>query len=110
MKTTTALGAYGATAITAITVQSTTGVSSIFAIPAEIVADQMRAVLDDIGADVIKLGMLGNAGVVRAVAGVLDNWQDIPLVSDPVMIATSGDRLLDQGGLASPMSALIRRA
>lgn len=110
LKTVTALGAYGATAITAVTVQSTTGVASIQPIPPGIVADQMLAVLDDIGADVIKLGMLGSADVVKAVAGVLDRSSRIPLVIDPVMVATSGDRLLDRRGIDALMKELIPRA
>jgi hydroxymethylpyrimidine/phosphomethylpyrimidine kinase len=110
LKTLTALGAYGATAITAITVQSTVGVSNIFPVPAAIVADQMSAVLDDIGADCIKLGMLGGADVVHSVAAVLENHKDIPLVIDPVMVATSGDHLSDSAGIDALKASLIPRA
>src|SRR5579863_3781204 len=85
IKTVTALGGYAATAITTITVQDTTGVHEIWPIPPRIVAAQAQAVLADIGADAIKIGMLGEAG--EAVADLLDAWPDIPVVLDPVMTA-----------------------
>jgi hydroxymethylpyrimidine/phosphomethylpyrimidine kinase len=88
IKTVTILGGYAATAITAITVQDTTGVHEIWPIPPRIVAAQAQAVLADIGADAIKIGMLGDAG--EAVADLLDAWPDIPVVLDPVMTATGG--------------------
>ncbi len=110
LKTVTALGAYGASAISAITVQSTMGVDSIFPIPANVIADQMLAVLNDIGADVVKLGMLGNSEAVHAVADVLDHTDNIPVVIDPVMVATSGDRLFDPSGTHALMTRLIPHA
>src|SRR5438128_12369584 len=73
IKTVTALGGYAATAITAITVQNTLGVSDVFPIPPAIVTAQSRAVLDDIGADAIKTGMLGDAAMVEAVAAILES-------------------------------------
>jgi hydroxymethylpyrimidine/phosphomethylpyrimidine kinase len=94
IKTVTALGGYAATAITAITVQNTLGVSAVHAVPAETVEAQGRAVLDDIGADAIKTGMLGSRSVVEAAARLLDGAPGVPAVVDPVMIAKGGASLL----------------
>ena len=110
LKTVTALGAYGATAITALTVQNTERVSEVFPVPPHIVAGQIRAVLGDIGADCVKLGMLGSAANVGAVADVLSGWASIPVVVDPVMVATSGDRLLDADALALLKTEIVPRA
>jgi hydroxymethylpyrimidine/phosphomethylpyrimidine kinase len=113
IKTISALGGYAATAITAITVQNTTGVSRSHAVPPEIVADQINAVLNDIGADAIKTGMLVSAAVVRAVADTLRNYAKIRLVVDTVMTAKGGTALLDEKGVDAlqtflfPMAALI---
>src|SRR5690606_10942546 len=93
IKTVTCCGAYAATAVTAITVQNTLGVSAIHAIPADIIAQQMRAVLEDIGADVIKTGMLHSTEVIEAVSTVLKDYPAIPLVVDPVMVAKGGASL-----------------
>ncbi len=93
IKTITALGGYAATAITALTAQDTRGVYGIMAVPAAFVRAQMRAVLDDIGADVVKTGMLGDAALIDEVCDVLG--ADRCVVVDPVMVATSGARLLD---------------
>jgi hydroxymethylpyrimidine/phosphomethylpyrimidine kinase len=96
IKAVSAMGGYAATAITAITVQNTKGVSAIHPVPDAIIAGQIKAVLEDIGADVIKTGMLATTGVVELVADLLEGQDPpIPLVLDPVMIATSGDRLVD---------------
>jgi hydroxymethylpyrimidine/phosphomethylpyrimidine kinase len=96
IKAVSAMGGYAATAITAVTVQNTLGVLGIHPIPIDIVADQMKAVISDIGADVIKTGMLGSAELIRRVIMVLEEEAPAtPLVVDPVMVATSGDRLLD---------------
>src|ERR1041384_205713 len=86
IKTVTALGGYAATAVTAITVQNTLGVSAVHPIPPEIVLAQARAVLDDIGADALKTGMLGSTALVEVVAQALDS-ANAPAVVDPVMIA-----------------------
>src|SRR4051794_19935731 len=91
IKTVTALGGYAATAITAVTVQNTLGVSAVHPIPVETIAAQARAVLDDIGAEVIKTGMLGEAEVVELVAQLLDEAA-LPAVIDPVMVAKGGTR------------------
>ena len=109
LKTVTALGGYGATAITAITVQNTVGVSEVFPVPAKVVAAQMRAVLKDIGADCIKLGMLASVDVVVAVADVLADWAAVPLVVDPVMVATSGDRLLEPEAVTALKKEILPR-
>jgi hydroxymethylpyrimidine/phosphomethylpyrimidine kinase len=93
IKTVTALGGYAASAITAVTVQNTLGVTAIHRIPPGLVAAQARAVLEDIGADAIKLGMLGDAA--EAVAEVLQAWPAIPVVLDPVMRAKGGAALSD---------------
>jgi len=109
IKTITALGGYGAAAITAVTVQDTFGVSAIHPVPPAIIAGQIRAVLSDIGADAIKIGMLGDAETAAAVVEALAEWPDIPLIVDPVMSAKGGAPLLGEGGLTS-LRALIARA
>lgn len=114
IKAVTALGAYAMTAVTAITVQDTTGVSGIHAVPDDIVAAQARAVLADLGADCIKTGMLGTPSLIEAVADVLeDQARSIPLVVDPVMVAKGGARLLADSAVGAmktrllPLAALI---
>ena len=109
IKTVTALGGYAATAITAITVQNTLGVSAAWPVPADVIEAQARAVLDDIGADVIKTGMLGDAEVVEMVARLLDE-AGVPAVIDPVMVAKGGGRLLADDAVAPLRSLLIPRA
>lgn len=108
IKTVTALGGYAATAITAITVQNTLGVSAVHPIPPEVVAAQARAVLDDIGADAIKTGMLGDTAMVEAVAALLD--AAIPVVVDPVMVAKGGAALLSPAAVAAVTALLVPRA
>jgi hydroxymethylpyrimidine/phosphomethylpyrimidine kinase len=110
IKTITALGGYAATAITAITVQNTLGVTGVHPIPLDIVEAQARAVLDDIGADAFKTGMLGDAATVEVVARVLDSAKGIPAVIDPVMIAKGGASLLAQEAVGALKSLLIPRA
>ncbi len=109
IKTVTALGGYAASAITAITVQNTLGVSAAYPLPPDVIAAQARAVLDDIGADVIKTGMLGDAEVVELVAQLLDS-AGLPAVIDPVMVAKGGARLLADDAVAPVKSLLVRRA
>jgi hydroxymethylpyrimidine/phosphomethylpyrimidine kinase len=95
IKTVTALGGYAMTAITAITVQNTQGVSAVHEVPVEIVRGQIEAVMSDIGADAWKLGMLGSAAHARAVAEAYENvGAGAPMVLDPVMIAKGGAALL----------------
>jgi hydroxymethylpyrimidine/phosphomethylpyrimidine kinase len=109
IKTVTALGGYAATAITAVTVQNTLGVTGVHPIPLEIVEAQARAVLADIGADVIKTGMLGDAAVVELVARLLDEAQ-VPAVIDPVMVAKGGASLLAAEALTAVRERLVPRA
>ena len=109
IKTVTMLGGYAATAITAITVQNTLGVSALHPLPPALIADQARAVLDDIGADVIKTGMLGEAEVVRVVAELLDGAK-LPAVIDPVMVAKGGALLLAEEALRGVRELLAPRA
>jgi len=100
LKTLTALGAYGATAITALTVQDTRAVYDILPVPAAFVRRQIEAVLGDLGADAIKTGMLGDIAVVEAVCEALPARPSCPLVVDPVLRATAGQRLLTEPALA----------
>lgn len=112
IKTVTALGGYAATAISAVTVQSTERVKAVHPIPQDVLAGQMEAVLTDIGADVIKTGMLGSAEAVDTVLKALEDHADpaIPLVVDPVMVAASGDRLVDDTALEAIRDRLSPRA
>ena len=100
IKTVTMLGGHAMTAITAITAQNTLGVQAIMLFPPEMVVAQLRSCLDDIGVDAVKLGMLGSAATARAVAEVLEPL-DVPIVLDPVMVATSGDALADDATIAA---------
>jgi len=111
IKTVTALGGYAATAVTALTAQNTRGVFGVVGIDPAFIQQQMRVVLDDIGADVIKTGMLHDSPVIEAVAEVLDGEaRGIPLVVDPVMVAQSGDRLLEARAVEALKSHLVPRA
>ena len=95
LKTFAALGCFGMTAITALTAQNTRGVRSIHAVPLQILADQIDAVVEDIGVDATKIGMLHSADTVRTVASALQRHGLTRVVLDPVMIATSGAVLID---------------
>jgi len=112
LKTVTALGGYAATAITAITVQDTQGVRAVHPVPADVVAGQMDAVLGDIGADAIKTGMLSSAALIETVLDAIDaaQAQAVPLIVDPVMVATSGDRLVDEAAMDAIRTRLLPRA
>jgi hydroxymethylpyrimidine/phosphomethylpyrimidine kinase len=94
LKTFSALGVYGASVITAVTAQNTLGVAGIHEIPPEFVAAQLDAVLSDLAIDAVKIGMLARADIIEAVARGLDRHRARNIVLDPVMIASSGDRLL----------------
>lgn len=96
IKAISATGGYAASAITAVTVQNTLGVKAVHDVPVEIIKGQISAVLEDIGADAVKIGMLSNKEVVRAVRSTLDEFGITQIVLDPVMVATSGDRLIDE--------------
>ncbi len=110
IKTVTALGGYAATAITAITVQNTLGVTGVHAIPLDIIEAQARAVLDDIGADAIKTGMLGDVATVERVARILDSAPGVPAVIDPVMVAKGGASLLQPRAVEAVRDLMIPRA
>lgn len=98
IKTVTALGGYAASAITSLTVQNTLGVSNVMQAPPDIILGQIKAVLDDIGADAIKIGMIGDVAAAEAVEFALRPVAgDIPIVLDPVLVATSGDSLAKEG-------------
>lgn len=108
IKTCAAFGVYSATAITAITAQNTLGVQRVEALAPDLVAAQMRSVLSDIGADVIKIGMLANGEIIKAVADIIINEaEDCILVLDPVMVATSGDKLLEDAAIAAMKELLL---
>jgi hydroxymethylpyrimidine/phosphomethylpyrimidine kinase len=109
IKTVTALGGYAATAITAVTVQNTLGVSAVQPMAPALVEAQARAVLDDIGADIVKTGMLGDAEMVGAVAELLA-YAAKPAVIDPVMVAKGGARLLADDALDLVRGLLVPRA
>ena len=110
IKTVTMLGGYAATAITAITVQNTLGVQAAVRVHPELILAQARAVLDDIGADAFKTGMLGGRRGVEAVAELLEGAAAIPAVIDPVMIAKGGQALLSDKALSAFKARLIPRA
>ncbi len=114
IKTIGAFGAYAATAITALTAQNTLGVRGILPVPPEFLSAQIAAVMDDIGADVVKTGMLGDAVTIETVCDALAlHAQGVPVVVDPVMVAKGGARLLAQDAVAAlrerllPMAAVI---
>ena len=110
IKTVTALGGYAAAAITAITVQNTLGVQSAHSLDPSLVEAQGRAVLDDIGADAIKTGMLGDVAMMTAVVRLLDSASRIPAVIDPVMIAKGGRALMSDQALGAARALLVPRA
>ncbi|MEA2427829.1 MAG: hydroxymethylpyrimidine/phosphomethylpyrimidine kinase [Thermoleophilaceae bacterium] len=103
-------GVHGMTAITAITAQNTVAVTGVWALPRDAIVEQVRAVAGDIGVDAVKIGMLGNAETVAAVAEALDLIPDAPVVVDPVMIAESGARLLDSDAHAALVELILSRA
>ncbi len=110
IKTISACGAYAATAITAVTVQNTKGVEAVHAVPLEIIEGQIEAVLSDIGADAIKIGMLHSTEVVELVCRMIDKYRPKHVVLDPVMVSTSGHRLIEESAIESLRSNLIQRA
>ena len=94
LKTFAALGCYGMSAITALTAQNTVGVQGIHAVPPAFLKAQLQSVIEDIGVDAVKIGMLHEPGVVDVVAWAIEHYQLSQVVLDPVMVATSGDRLI----------------
>jgi hydroxymethylpyrimidine/phosphomethylpyrimidine kinase len=107
LKTFAALGVYGTSTITAITAQNTIGVTQVFALSAELVAAQIDAVVEDIGAHALKTGMLANTAIIDAVAKKIREHDLKNLVVDPVMVAASGDLLIKKSAVAALRSQLI---
>ena len=107
LKTFSALGVYGTAVLTALTAQNTRGVTGVHPVPAEFVGAQLRTLLDDVPVQATKLGMLGTAPVVRAVAAVLAARRPGPVICDPVMVATSGDRLVDEDAVDAVRTDLL---
>ena len=104
-------GVHGTTAITAITVQNTVGVSAVQAVTAQIIAAQVRAVAEDLGVDAVKIGMLGDVATIEVVAAALDALvAGTPIVHDPVMVAESGARLLALDAVAALREQILPRA
>jgi hydroxymethylpyrimidine/phosphomethylpyrimidine kinase len=103
-------GVHGMTAITAITAQNTVAVTAVHPIPGEVIVEQVRAVVDDIGVDAVKIGMLGSVATIEAVSEALDLLGDAPVVLDPVMISESGARLLDEDAQEALRTQLVPRA
>ena len=103
-------GVHGMTAITAVTAQNTRAVNAVYPLPPEAIVEQVRAVAEDIGVDAVKIGMLGNAETIAAVERALDLVPEAPVVLDPVIVAESGARLLDQAAEEALRSALVPRA
>lgn len=111
LKAFAACGAHGASALTALTAQNTVAVTDILAVPPAFVVAQVRAVVDDLGVDAVKLGMLGDADTIAAVAEALTLIAaDVPVVIDPVMVAESGARLLDPEAVRTLVERLLPRA
>ena len=111
IKTAQAFGVYATTAVTAVTAQDTTGVHAVHLVSARLVGEQIACCLADIGADAIKIGMLGSGEIAVAVADVLERHAPgIPLVLDPVLVSTSGMSLLDKRGVAVLKSRLFPMA
>jgi hydroxymethylpyrimidine/phosphomethylpyrimidine kinase len=103
-------GVHGATAITAITVQNTVEVRRVYPLPPQAIVEQVAVVAEDIGVDVVKIGMLGSVETIEAVAEALGYTGDAPVVIDPVMVAESGARLLDEDAVQALREILLPRA
>ena len=110
IKAISACGAYAMSAITAITVQNTMGVQSVFPLPEQVVVDQIDAVLSDIGADAVKIGMLHSASLMKEVAAVLEKHKVSRIVLDPVMVSTSGHKLIEDDAIETLQKELIPMA
>jgi len=110
LKTFSAFGVYGASVLTALTAQNTTGVSGVLSIDPDFIASQFRAVVSDLSVSAIKTGMLGDAATVEIVTQLLNEIPSVPVVVDPVMVATSGDVLLAPEAVDAVRTRLIPRA
>lgn len=107
IKTISAMGCYAASAITAVTVQNTIGVQAVHPIPLDILAGQIDAVLSDIGADAVKIGMLHSSEVVELVADKIEQYSISNVVLDPVMVSTSGHRLMEESAIKTLKNRLM---
>ena len=110
LKTFAALGVYGASAITALTAQNTQGVDAVLVVPPDFVARQIRVVARDLDLRAVKIGMLATAEIIEAVAEQLKALEGTPVVLDPVMVAASGDVLLDEDAIETLRTVLLPRA
>jgi hydroxymethylpyrimidine/phosphomethylpyrimidine kinase len=110
LKAIAAFGVHGASAITAITAQNSREVTDVMILPPQLIAAQIDAVMSDLRPAVIKIGMLGNAETVRLVAAKIDQWKPDTVVLDPVMIASSGARLLEEDAVEAIRDELLPRA
>ena len=110
LKTFAALGVYGASVITALTAQNTRSVSGIHPVPAAFVTAQIDAVFGDLDVKAVKIGMVAQLATIEAIAAPLERWSQAPVVLDPVLVATSGDRLLTIDAVAGLRTKLIPRA
>ncbi len=110
LKTFSALGVYGASVITALTAQNTLGVTAIHDVPPDFVAAEIDAVFSDLAVDAVKIGMLSRPEIIRVVAAGLDRYSQTRVVFDPVMVATSGDLLLQDEAVAVLIRELLPRA
>lgn len=108
LKTFSALGVYGTTAVVAVVDENTVGVYGVHPVPESFVAGQIRSVLGDVGADAVKIGMLHSSSLIRTVLGTLREYPEVKnIVVDPVMVATSGDRLLEVDAVSTLRDELI---
>jgi len=112
LKTFSALGVFGTSVLTALTAQNTSGVTGVHVVPTEFVTQQLETLVADVRLDAVKIGMLANAEIIGAVAAFLRRHPQDHVVLDPVMVATSGDRLLDDDAIAAmrdllPLASLI---
>jgi hydroxymethylpyrimidine/phosphomethylpyrimidine kinase len=103
-------GAHGMSAITSVTAQNTMAVNAVYPLPPEAIVEQVRAVTADIGVDAVKIGMVGTAEAIEAVAAALELVGDAPVVLDPVMVSESGGRLLDEDATQALCNELVPRA
>jgi hydroxymethylpyrimidine/phosphomethylpyrimidine kinase len=110
LKTFAALGVYGASVITALTAQNTRAVTSIHQVPSGFVAAQIDAVFSDLAVDAVKIGMVAHLATIDAIASGLERWSPKHVVLDPVMVATTGDRLLAADAVEALRTQLIPRA
>jgi hydroxymethylpyrimidine/phosphomethylpyrimidine kinase len=110
LKTFAALGVYGASVITALTAQNTTGVTGIHRVPPDFVTAQIDAVFADLDVGAVKIGMVVELGIIEAVGSALQRWRPAHVVLDPVMVATSGHQLLSSDAIAALRERLIPRA